>query len=218
MKTAGNLALCKKVFLFFLILLAFAGVGERGFAGHASPERVLENKYTVILLFIPNKENSLLRFIFRETQSGRNLSVPVKYSVSIKKTYEGVAVLENRDNETLNGIGEIIRKFDGGFYDIMLEFETAGEPGTIYRPAGWTLWIPGSGGNFYKRYLVGLPEIAGILALSAAVLFVLFSALRKHRTGKPLDLHFLGLFGAKNGEGRRLMMLKRHAKRRPSLN
>ncbi len=128
-----------------LIFFSFTGWLQ---ADHLTPERVVDNTYTVILLMIPQGEQMKLQFVFRDVHTGKNISDPITYKIVISEELSR-DTLHARMGTTDNGIVEFLYAFPrGGLYDAVLEFE---ESGKAYRPHAWTLWVPGVTENFFHR-------------------------------------------------------------------
>lgn len=199
------------VLLAFVVLFGFVG---RAQADHLTPERVVENTYTVILLMIPEGEQMRLRVLFRDVQSGKNIVVPITYRLSISREASPENILEKKEGETLNGIIEFPYVFPGGgLYEVSLEFEKADEQGKVYRPDTWTLWVPGATQNFFQRYPIGFTEIAGFSALFASLGVVGFSVWWFRAKGKPLEVSFFGIFGNETSKKRRMAAIRQERKK-----
>ncbi len=177
----------------FAVVLAWFAVFfvflSPSFADHSGPERVVENKYVVILLLNPKREQMLFRFIFRDIHTGRNLLTPVTFNFSVEDEGGGLAV-KNIGIKTEKGTAEFLHEFQkGGIYKVSLEFEKADEPGKVYRPENWSIWVPGQTYNPFGRYPVGFAEIAGFSALFLALLVFLGSIWWQKKKGKPLEIN-----------------------------
>ncbi|MBI2626280.1 MAG: hypothetical protein HYW69_01660 [Candidatus Nealsonbacteria bacterium] len=186
--------------LFLISSLFFFSLWSIAAADHLTPERVIENKYTVILLMIPDGEQMNLRFFFRDANTGKNIIIPIAFRISIAEDSSDSILLDKKEGKTANGIIELPYKFpSGGLYKISLEFEKAGED-NVYRPDPWTLWVPGATKNFFQRYPIGRAEIAGFALFFSASGIVIFSILWKRAKGKPIEISFFGIFSDKDKE------------------
>ena len=68
----------KNIVILFLIILPAAFVGA-----HGEPEKVADNKYLIVLSFIPGENDTRLRFFFSDINTGRYLTTPVLARISI---------------------------------------------------------------------------------------------------------------------------------------
>lgn len=195
--------------IFLFALAALFGFGSETTADHLTPERMVENKYTVVLLMIPEGEQVRLRFLFRDIQTGKNITSPIRIRLSIADESSLKILLANKEVETSNGIIDFPYKFpSGGLYKVELVFKKTNEE-KIYQPDAWTLWVPGATKNFFQRYPIGLAEIGGFLLFFTAASIVVFSVCYKRAKGKHLEISFFGIFGGKNSQNRRTSALKR---------
>ena len=200
-RLVGNVIVCLFLFGFFNFSV---------FADHAAPERIVDNKYAVIILpFSENKETGL-RFIFRDIKSGKNLSFPVTYHFSIIEEGSGKIIYESLAEEAKNGVGESVYQFSGSeFYKVSLEFKVADGTGNTYRPDRWTIWVFGKNSKFSQRYPISSSAIGGLISLLFAAAMVLFSIWWKRKKGQALEISFCGIFSSKENEDRRFKILKR---------
>ena len=174
-------------------LLALLVNPNTAVADHATPERVVEGKYVVVLLLTPQGEAMRMRFLFRDIKTGRNLLVPIVFRFTIKEKGLEVPVYKSTDMSTENAIGEFVYKFPrGGLYEIVLEFEKADELEKVYRPDDWSIWVPGQTYNPFGRYPIGFAEIAGFIAFFTALLIFVGSIWWKKKKGKPFEIKFFG--------------------------
>ncbi len=155
-------------------------------ADHEGPERIVEDKYVVSLSIIPAEGRSgsemNLRFFFKDTRTGKNLEIPIEADVTAEEADTGAIVFE-KHIEVLNGVGSVIYQFPKSeIYTVELSFEKSDEPGKIYGPLHWDVWVPGlvQGDN---NYPLGGSEIAGfsILTLFLGVLAFNFWQLKQRK-------------------------------------
>ncbi len=131
-------------------------------AAHGGPEKVVDHKYVVSLMLLPAGDAARLRFFFRDFKTGRRLAERVFFRVRIRDEKSGDFLLASPLLSAQDGAGDWLGRFPrDGFYEVFLEFEKSGEPGKIYRPDDWYLWIAagpgaGAGGAFAMLALSGL--------------------------------------------------------------
>jgi hypothetical protein len=142
-----------------LILL----LGTRLVRAHGEPDKVVEGKYVVSLVLIPRGEEMSLRFFFRDFETGRKLLVPISFKIKIRDHQTRNFIFESPNMRAGNGVGDLIYQFSlDGFYEVFLQFEKADEPGKIYRPEDWYLWVPaGHAAEAHGYY--GIIAISGLL-------------------------------------------------------
>jgi hypothetical protein len=146
---------------------------------HGEPEKVIEGKYVVSLVLVPQDAKMSLRFFFRDFKTGQRLLVPISFQIKIRDPQAQKFVFESPNLRARNGVGDLIYQFYlDGFYEVFLEFEKADEPGKIYRPDDWYLWIPAGHAAEAHRYY-------GIIAISALLVAISgmawWSRKKKHR-------------------------------------
>lgn len=136
-------------------------------ADHASPERIVEEKYVVTLLFIPEAEVSKMRFFFRDFKTGRSIETPISFNITISETDSALAIFKSPELSASSGVGDFAYKFPrGGLYTVLMKFKVGDRPGNAYLPDPWSLWVPAYGGSENAaRYPFGYSEISGFLAL-----------------------------------------------------
>ncbi len=153
-------------------------------ADHATPERVVEGKYTIIVS--PNHAKGEIRFFFRNSATGKNITESIKYQFSIEGIDSGGVY------ETQNGIGVVPYIFSrGGLHELNLTFVLLGKK---YIPEHWTLWVPGEASSFFERYPVGYTEIAGFVTLLVALIILIVTAIINKRR-EPYTIDVLKFFG-----------------------
>jgi len=130
---------------------------------NGEPEKVVEGKYVVSLVLVPQGEEMSLRFFFRDFKTGERLLVPISFQIKIRDHQAQKFVFESPNIQASNGVGELVYQFSpDGFYEVFLEFEKADELGKIYRPDDWYLWIPaGQAAQAHGYY--GIIAISGLL-------------------------------------------------------
>ena len=110
---------------------------------HGEPEKVVEGKYVVSLVLVPQGEEMSLRFFFRDFKTGHRLLVPISFHVKIRDPEAQKFIFESPNLRANKGVGDFGYQFSlDGFYEVFLQFEKTDEPGKIYRPEDWYLWIP----------------------------------------------------------------------------
>ena len=137
---------------------------------NGEPEKVVEGKYVVSLVLIPRGEEMSLRFFFRDFKTGQRLLVPISFKIKIRDYQAEKFVFESPTTRASNGLGELAYQFSlDGSYEVFLEFEKADEPGKIYRPEDWYLWVPAGHASEAHGYY-GIIAISGLLvAISGTV-------------------------------------------------
>jgi len=130
---------------------------------NGEPEKVVEGKYVVSLVLVPQEGGMSLRFFFRDFKTGERLLVPISFQIKIRDHQAQKFVFQSPNIQASNGVGELVYQFSlDGFYEVFLEFEKADEPGKIYRPDDWYLWIPaGQAAQAHGYY--GIIAISGLL-------------------------------------------------------
>ena len=143
------------------LLILFSDI--RLILANGEPEKVVEGKYVVSLVLVPQGEEMSLRFFFRDFKTGERLLVPISFQIKIRDHQAQKFVFESPNIQASNGVGELVYQFSpDGFYEVFLEFEKADELGKIYRPDDWYLWIPaGQAAQAHGYY--GIIAISGLL-------------------------------------------------------
>lgn len=150
---------------------------------NGEPEKVVEGKYVVSLVLIPRGEEMSLRFFFRDFKTGQRLLVPISFQIKIRDPQARKFVFESPNLRARNGVGDLIYQFYlDGFYEVFLEFEKADEPGKIYRPDDWYLWIPA--GHAAEAH--GYYGIIAISALLVAISGMAWWSRKKRNRGKGI--------------------------------
>ena len=107
---------------------------------HGEPEKVVEGKYVVSLMLVPQGEGMSLQFFFRDFKTGQRLLVPISFHIKIRDYQAQKFVFASPTIRASNGVGAVVYQFSrDGFYEVFLEFDTADKLGTIYRPEDWYL-------------------------------------------------------------------------------
>ncbi|HEY2920309.1 MAG TPA: hypothetical protein VGK77_15100 [Candidatus Binatia bacterium] len=150
---------------------------------NGEPEKVVEGKYVVSLVLVPQGEEMSLRFFFRDFKTGERLLVPISFQIKIRDHQAQKFVFESPNLRASNGVGELAHQFSvDGFYEVFLEFEKADELGKIYRPDDWYLWVPaGQAAETHGYY--GIIAISGLLVTISGVAWW---SRRKRNRGKRI--------------------------------
>jgi len=137
----------------FLYLLSASFLGilfcmpSFALADHPGPERIVDNKYVVLLHVQPQGEEMQLRFYFRDMKTGKPLQIPISGMVEIKATDTKQPAMENRPFSTEEGKMEMAVLFsEAGAYSVALSFKTTDALEQIHTPEEWGIWIPGKEG------------------------------------------------------------------------
>jgi hypothetical protein len=131
---------------------------------HGEPEKVVEGKYVVSLALTPQGKEMSLRFFFRDFKTGQRFPAPISFQVKIRDPQTEKLVFESLNLRATNGVGDLVYPFSlDGFYEVFLEFEKADEPGKIYRPEDWYVWVPAGQADEAHGYY-GIIVISGLLA------------------------------------------------------
>ena len=149
------------VMMFILIQAAHA---------HEDPQKVVNGKYAVTLIPTPENGSMNLRFYFRDIQTGNSVLAPISFIVRIRDEKNGVFILTSGRINTSTGVGKYDYTFPPeGSYEVLLEFETADEPGKIYTPEDWSILVPaeGTGNSRNDNSLLLLVIIFIVLAAAA---------------------------------------------------
>ena len=145
-------------------LILFSDV--RLISAHGEPEKVVEGKYVVSLALMPQGKEMSLRFFFRDFKTGQRFLEPISFQIKIRDPQAQKFVFESVHMRAANGVGDFTYQFSlDGFYEIFLEFEKTDEPGKIYRPEDWYVWVPaGRSAEAHEHY--------GIIAISALLVAI----------------------------------------------
>jgi hypothetical protein len=150
---------------------------------HGEPEKVIEGKYVVSLVLVPQDAKMSLRFFFRDFKTGQRLLAPISFQIKIRDPQAQKFVFESPNLRARNGVGDLIYQFYlDGFYEVFLEFEKADEPGKIYRPDDWYLWIPAG----HAAEAQGYYGIIAISALLVAISGTVWWSRKKRNRGKGI--------------------------------
>lgn len=160
-----------------IISVLLFGMQDAAVADHQGPERVADGKYVVLLSLIPQENRETgeqemkVRFLFRDTQTGKHLTVPLAASVTISDAESRAPVLE-RQMLSDYGMMELVTDFPrDGLYSIALAFEIEDGSRAAYRPEPWDVWVPGrerrSGPPFGLSEWLGLAMVGGLMVLIA---------------------------------------------------
>lgn len=176
---------------FFAIISAYAY--PIALADHDGPERIVDGKYLVSLSIIPvegrARSEMNMRFFFKDTLTGRALEMPIVMDVTAREADTGVIIFE-KNVEASGGVGSIVYQFPKSeIYIVQMNFQKSDEPGKVYGPLTWEVWVPGlvQGDN---NYPLGGSEIAGfsILAIFLIILTGNFFQLRQRRKKDNYDI------------------------------
>ncbi len=150
---------------------------------HGEPEKVVEGKYVVSLVLVPQGEEMSLRFFFRDFKTGQRLLAPISFQIKIRDPRAQKFVFESPSMRARNGVGDLIYQFSlDGFYEVFLEFEKTDELGKIYRPDDWYLWVPaGQAAEAHGYY--GIIAMSGLLV---AISGMAWWSRRKRNRGKRI--------------------------------
>ena len=142
---------------------------------HGEPEKVVEGKYVVSLVLVPQGEEMNLRFFFRDFKTGQRLLVPISFHVKIRDPEAQKLIFESPNLRANKGLGDFAYQFSlDGFYEVFLQFEKTDEPGKIYRPEDWYVWVPaGQAAEAHGYY--------GIIAISALLVAISGMAWRSRK-------------------------------------
>jgi hypothetical protein len=116
-------------------------------------------------VLVPRAGRTTLRFFFRDFKTGRKLVAPISFDVKIRDERTRKFIFESPNIRAGDGVGEWVYSFPAdGFYEVFLEFEKADEPGRIYRPDDWYLWIAAGRSAQGDGYYYGVIAVCGLLA------------------------------------------------------
>jgi hypothetical protein len=171
--------------LFFLALVGVVFLqAPIALADHEGPERVVENRYVVTLLPTFHETETTLKFFFRDILTGKPLSVPVRFHITIEDEKTSEVIFTSPEVETTQGMGEMAYTFPHqGLYSVNMTFEKTDEPHKAFHPGPWPIWTPGSGPT---QYPIGGSEIAGVGLFVLSILVVLTSVWWKKRYDPPV--------------------------------
>ena len=127
----------------FVIVLGLSfvpGVAGRALA-HGGPEKVIDGRYVITVALAPDGELTRLRFFFRDFRTGRGLTDPMSVRVRIAED-ETLTPLHDTRAAAVGGRADVLYQFShDGFYEVVLEFSLDSEPGRVYRPEDWRIWV-----------------------------------------------------------------------------
>jgi len=110
---------------------------------NGEPEKVVDGRYVVSLVLVPDRDAMIFRFAFRDFQTGKPLADPIAYHVTIRQGHAGAVIYQTPELVTATSAAEVrYRVPRDGFYETLLEFRHPAARGTVYRPEDWYLWIP----------------------------------------------------------------------------
>lgn len=152
-------------------------------ADHEEPERIVEGKHSVVLSLVPEGKAMRLKFFFRDVLSGRSPAGPISLDLKITDEKNILTMFEEKNIKAKNGVGEFTYQFPSdGLYNVFMEFEKADEPGHIYRPAPWLIWVPGLETGGGRSYPIGVSELAGFGLVALLALIILINFWRRRRS------------------------------------
>ena len=153
-------------------------------ADHATPERVVEDKYVVSLWPTFAGDTAQVRLFFRDLHTGKNLLVPIQYQIEVIQ--DDTTVFTGKES-TDQGVGELSIQLPGaGIYKFRMEFEVSGDENAVYRPSEWSIWAPGAGGR--ERYPITYSELSGFFLLSVPMLSSRIFFTSRVETSSPVSV------------------------------
>ena len=129
-----------------LLLAVLAGAAGEALA-HGGPSKLVERRFVVTATLWPAGDDTRLRFFFRDFRSGRTPVEPLSFRVRILADRSRTLVYEGAGGPVEDGRADVLfRAPDEGFYEVFLQFWSAGDPTHVYEPDDWRVWIgePGS--------------------------------------------------------------------------
>jgi hypothetical protein len=148
---------------------------------NGEPEKVVDGRYVVSLVLVPDRDAMRFRFAFRDFRTGKPLAGPIAYHVTIRDGHGGAVIYETPELVTASSAAEVrYRVPRDGFYETVLEFRHPAVGGSVYRPEDWYLWIPAGTDRGQ-----GVPWTAlAVLALVLACVWWWRTAVRRQRGGR----------------------------------
>lgn len=150
---------------------------------NGEPEKVVDGRYVVRLVLVPERDAMSFRFSFREFRTGRSLTGPIAYRVKLREGHGGRVLFESPELQTTTSVAEVrYRVPRDGFYETFLEFRRPGVAGAVYKPDDWYVWIPASMDRAPRVPWTGLGLLAAVLV---GVWWWRRHAVRHQRGGHP---------------------------------
>jgi hypothetical protein len=128
-----------------LVLAALAGAAGEALA-HGGPSKLVERRFVVTATLWPAGDATRVRFFFRDFRSGRMPVEPLSFRVRIFADESRTLVYEGAGGRVEDGRADVLfRVPDEGFYEVVLQFWSDGDPTHVYEPDDWRVWIGESG-------------------------------------------------------------------------
>jgi hypothetical protein len=167
----------------FITVLVSVGIGldSAPARAHGEPEKVVDGRFVVSLVLVPEADATRFRFAFRDFRTGTLLAEPVQYYVTIREEHDGEAIYESPELVTATGIAEVrYRVPRDGFYETLLEFRHPAARGPFYRAEDWYLWIPA---RVHRGHGVPWVVLVVLVLALATVWWWRRTAVRRQRQG-----------------------------------
>jgi hypothetical protein len=121
-----------------LSMLAAASDGD----AHGGPVKVVDDRYAVTALLFPAGDATRLQFFVSEFRTGRVPQEPVSFRIRVVDDDSRAPVCPGLGGALETGrASAICRVPRDGFYEVFLEFWSDREPGRVYAPEDWRVWI-----------------------------------------------------------------------------
>ena len=144
------------------LLLAVVATADTAWA-HGGPEKVVDDRFVVSLSVAPADDVTQLRFFLRDFRTGRDPADPISFRVRILAEGAPTVVYQSPPLAMASRGADVLHRFPReGFYEIFVEFWLDREPGQIFRPEDWRIWIGGrrSAGDWLPIAVVGALTLA----------------------------------------------------------
>jgi hypothetical protein len=144
-----------------LLLLAVVVCGRETRA-HGGTEKVVDDRFVVTAVLVPIGDATLLRFFFRDFQSGQRSPEALSARVRVLDDRSGAVVCESPVASVSDGWAQVVCRFSAaGFHEVFLQFWVDGEVTRVYKPEDWRVWIGDAGGSgtWVSRVVVGAAAV-----------------------------------------------------------
>jgi hypothetical protein len=124
-----------------LVLATLAGAASEALA-HGGPSKLVERRFVVTATLWPAGDATRLRFFFRDFRSGRMPVEPLSFRVRILADASRNLVYEGAGGRVEDGRADVLfRVPDEGFYEVVLQFWSDGDPTHVYAPDDWRVQV-----------------------------------------------------------------------------
>ena len=148
-----------------LLLATLAGAAGEA-AAHGGPSKLVERRFVVTATLWPAGDATRLRFFFRDFRSGRMPVEPLSFRVRILADGSRTLLYEGAGGRVQDGRADVLfRVPDEGFYEVVLQFWSDGDPTHVYAPDDWRVWIGDPASPRPWRSIAIVATAAGAMAM-----------------------------------------------------